>query len=956
MSALVDGTLESHQEFLPEFVLNREGHKTISLAICKELNECIEFEFSVAFITTSGFSLLLKTLDELNDKNIKGRIITADYLYFNNPEVFEQLLRIPNIEVRCSSDKNFHPKGYIFKKPNGIYSIIIGSANLTSGALRVNTEWNVKLNFLKQGSLFKTIKNEFENQWQRAVKLDQAWIDKYRDIYNNNKNNNNPWNEFIEQNVGSYTQKRFEPNKMQKEALFALNKLRSENKNKALLISATGTGKTFLSAFDTNAFHAKKILFVAHRERLLEDAYKTFKYIYNDSKTYGILSGNNKEMDADILFASSSTLCKPEYLYQFQPNEFDYVIIDEAHHSQANNHLAIIKYFQPKFLLGMTATAYRNDNKDIYELFDHNIAYEITLQKALNENLLCPFRYYGINDVYIRDDYVSSKNEVALEHLIADNRIKYIMSKANYYGCYNNKVQGLIFVSSKKEAKILKEKFNKFGWKTDTITDEDNQKIRNEKLSKLEHRQLDYIISVDVLNEGVDLPYVNQILMLRPTKSPIVFVQQLGRGLRQYKNNFDIKTYVTIIDFIANYNSSFMIPIALSGNKTFNKELLKKDMLSFDYLLNESSIEFDQITEQRIFKLINGWKNNQIIANLNDSFHHLKSILNKIPNHVDFIKFNEIDLRVLIGSKNVPSYLDFLIQKGYWDNHNYPLNEAMLKYIRFIFNEFCDGKNIECIKIIDHILNKQSYEIDDHNFKRLNNSYLINNQGDKYLAILDNKNKINQQFDDFLKINYFYEIIKDLVSFALLNNQKYYSPHNKFTLYEKYTRTDYCKIMKLSNNEPSVINGYKNFDSCMPIFINYQKQKDINVTLDYKDEFLNNNILIWETRNVIGKMNINNWKTFTKSSLFNIYKNYLNGMRVDLFIKKSKASDSDEFFYLGKVSMEWDNIKFHIVKETKNGKVNENTRALIPLKLENPVPENIYSYLVNRYDEKEEYN
>ncbi|MDE5599456.1 MAG: DEAD/DEAH box helicase, partial [Ureaplasma sp.] len=390
---------------------------------------------------------------------------------------------------------------------------------------------------------------------------------------------------------------RFEPNKMQKEALESLNLLRENNQNKALIVSATGTGKTYLAVFDVKQFNPNRILFIAHRDNILRSAKESFEFEFENSKTYGFINGQEKEFNKDFIFASSSTLNKDENLFKFNKDHFDYIIVDEAHHSAANSIEKIIKYFEPKFLLGLTATPNRTDGKEIYSLYSNNIAYEINLKKALENNLLCRFNYFGINDKFLL-------NTTNAKELCNENRINYIIEKAKYYGCYNNKVQGLIFVSSKSEAKLLTEMFNDKGIRTKYILSEtkDNDKITI--INELRERKIDYIVSVDVLSEGVDMPFVNQIIMLRPTKSTIVFSQQLGRGLRKYHDEFNYKDYLVVLDFIGNYDDNFLIPIALSNTTKIDKDNIKKTLVDIKYEEFNCNIEFDRISEEKIINSI----------------------------------------------------------------------------------------------------------------------------------------------------------------------------------------------------------------------------------------------------------------------------------------------------------------------------------------------------------------
>ena len=358
---------------------------------------------------------------------------------------------------------------------------------------------------------------------------------------------------------------------MQREALKNLFELR-QTKDRGLLISATGTGKTYLSAFDVKNVNPKKMLFTAHRKTILEKSKLTFENIIKDKKM--AVYGENGWENADYIFAMVQTLSRAEHLKNFSEDFFDYIIIDEVHHSGAKTYQALINYFKPKFLLGMTATPERTDDFDVYGLFNHNIAYEIRLYDALRENLLCPFHYFGISDISVDGEIINEK--ASIKKLAADERVNHIIEKSRYYGYSGDKLHGLIFVSRKDEAEILCEKFNERGIKSIFLTGDDTDNTREKGIEKLEKGEIDYIITVDIFNEGVDIPCVNQVILLRPTESSIVYIQQLGRGLRKSEN----KEFVVILDFIGNYEKNFLIPAAISQNNSFDKDFMKRFLMN----------------------------------------------------------------------------------------------------------------------------------------------------------------------------------------------------------------------------------------------------------------------------------------------------------------------------------------------------------------------------------------
>ena len=542
---------------------------------------------------------------------------------FNAPSMFKKLLKYNNIEIKIFEGKGFHPKGYIFHKDNQT-DIMIGSSNLTQNALAVNQEWNLFFSSDTQKEIVLKVEDEFNKQWKQSIPLTNEWIEDYQKVYVKPQRHKTI-------NVS----KEIKPNYMQKNALESLDNLRKNNKDKALLISATGTGKTYLAAFDVKAVHPKRMLLVVHRRSIALKAMETFKTIIKD-KSMGLFSGDTKEINCDYVFSTIQTIYKPENRQLFPKEEFDYIIIDEVHKAGANSYQELVNYFKPQFLLGMSATPERSDDFDIYKMFDYNIAYEIRLQQAMEYDLLCPFHYYGITDMTIDDHVIDDKSDFNL--LVDEKRVDYVIDKINDYGYSGDRVHGLIFVSRKEEAHRLSEMFNQRGFNTCALTGEATEKQRQEAMDSLESNKdgsLDYIFTVDIFNEGIDIPKVNQVVMLRPTQSSIIFIQQLGRGLR--KNNE--KDYVVVIDFIGNYEKNFFIPIALSGNTNFNKDNLRRFVSEGNLIIpGASTIQFDEISKKRIFNAIDLARFNDI-KYIKDSYKELKAKLGKIPELEDFEKY-----------------------------------------------------------------------------------------------------------------------------------------------------------------------------------------------------------------------------------------------------------------------------------------------------------------------------
>ena len=624
-TAFINYSHASNLAYKPQFISNnyKEGRKVIS-SVEDELLNCEEFAISVAFITMGGITPLLQTLRELKYRGVRGKILTTDYLTFSEPEALRKLAQFENLELKMFVTENrkegFHTKGYIFKKEE-IYRIIVGSSNMTSSALTTNREWNTKIVSTEQGEYTHNVVEEFDQLWNSEQVLPfEEFIERYTDTYTRNKVIQKQKKLARETEIPSLEVYRLQPNSMQVGFINNLQKIYEAGENRALLISATGTGKTYASAFAMRELGFQRVLFLVHRNQIAKQAMKSYRKVFGGQVVMGMVTGKHQKYDADFVFATIQTLSKDEILEKYGKTAFDAIVIDEAHHSAANSYKKVMDYFHPKLWLGMTATPdKRDDNLDgrnIYEIFNHQIAYEIRLQDAMEEDLLCPFHYFGITDLEVIADAGKSKQDKIenFQYLTSDERALNVMKQAEFFGYSGERVKGLIFCSRIDEARILSEKFNSKGWRTLVLSGNDSEETRVEAIERLagDEREdaLDYIISVDIFSEGVDVPEINQVIMLRPTESPIVFIQQLGRGLRKAEE----KEYVVVLDFIGNYRNNFMIPIALSGDLSYNKDNIRRYVTEGGRVIpGASTIHFDEVSRKRIFQAIDNANFSDII-------------------------------------------------------------------------------------------------------------------------------------------------------------------------------------------------------------------------------------------------------------------------------------------------------------------------------------------------------
>lgn len=686
-------------------VNNHHKNENVLTTLSHELQHCESFIFSVAFITESGLATLKSIFWDLKKKGVKGRILTSTYLYFNKPKIFKELLKIDNIEVRLTDIQGFHSKGYIFKHKD-YYSLIVGSSNLTAHALKVNYEWNIKLSSHENGEIVYHFNNQFEEVWQCSQPLTELWIKKYEQTYI--KSTEEQAVEQVIEFPGQYeinsieNALKIQPNKMQQTALKEIESLRKSGVDKGLVISATGTGKTYLAAFDVRRFAPKRMLFIVHREQILNKAKEDFKKVLGGyDHEFGILSGTNKQTDAKYLFATIQTISKDENLTYFDKEAFDYILIDEVHKAGAHSYLKVIDYFKPKFLMGMTATPERTDDFNIYELFNYNIAYEIRLQEALEEDMLCPFHYYGVTDIEYYGELID--DSTILSKLVTEERVNHMIEKINYYGFSGESVKGLIFCSRKEEAEKLSSALNEKGFRTVALTGDHSQEERALRVTELEEGLLDYILTVDIFNEGIDIPSINQVIMLRQTQSSIVFIQQLGRGLRKHHS----KEFVTIIDFIGNYKNNYLIPIALSGDQSLNKDNIRRHMKDTTYIKGVSTINFEEIAKKQIFQAINK-SNLTTLKMLRDAYIALKNRIGTVPYLTDFIINNSIDPVVVVGKTN---YYQFLKKMKEDTPH---LSDYENKILTMLSQEVLNGKRKHEMILLQLLLNNKSVSYDDY--------------------------------------------------------------------------------------------------------------------------------------------------------------------------------------------------------------------------------------------------
>lgn len=641
--------------------------------LIQSLKKADSVDIIVSFLMESGVKMLLEELDNALKRGAKIRILTGNYLGITQPSALYLLKKKlgSRVDMRFYNEKerSFHPKSYIFHYER--YSdIYIGSSNISRSALTSGIEWNYRFSSVSDPKNYEKFYQVFEDLFEHhSIIIDNEELKRYsqnwhrpavaKDLERYEYSHQNEENESEDTKVRLL----YEPRGAQIEALCALEDTRAEGAKRALVQAATGVGKTYLAAFDSKSY--ERVLFVAHREEILKQAAASFRNVRN-SEDYGFFTGEEKSTDKSVIFASVATLGRSEYLSEkyFAPDYFQYLVIDEFHHAVNEQYQRIVKYFKPQFLLGLTATPERMDGRNIYELCDYNVPYEISLKDAINKGMLVPFHYYGIYDDtdysglhLIRGRYDEKElNETYIGNVHRHDLIY------KYYCKYGSK-KALGFCCSRAHAEEMAKEFCERGIPSVAVYSNANgtySEERGKAIEKLKSGEIRVIFSVDMFNEGVDITSVDMVMFLRPTESPIVFLQQLGRGLRRSKG----KEYLNVLDFIGNYEKAGRVRFLLTGrtlgkNEYYNpadRSAFPDDcLIDFDMKLIDLFSEMDK-------------KHLKIKDQIRNEYYRVKELLGRIPSRMDLFTYMDDDIyRVAIThSKDNPfkRYLDFRKELG----------------------------------------------------------------------------------------------------------------------------------------------------------------------------------------------------------------------------------------------------------------------------------------------------
>ena len=832
---------------------------TFLATIQANLRSCRSFAFSVSFIKKAGLVLLANDIKSALERGAKGRLITSTYQNFTDVESLNFFCKLNltfenfdcHLDDECFyDDKNystngFHTKGYLFEFDDRC-ELVVGSSNITRYALLKNIEWDLVIDCQKTDEAYQSACVEFDELWKKTLELTQDRINLYAQKINF----------AIERWDMDYdlAEQKIKPNYMQRKALKELNRNRAIGVNRALIVSATGSGKTYLAAFDALNFAPNRLLYVVHEGSILRKSLETFQEVFGSLKTCGMYSGEAKELEADFIFTTNVSMCRS--LELFSKKEFDYIIIDECHHAVADTYRQIIDYFEPEFLLGLTATENRMDNKDVVELFGNNIPYELRLRDAIINDLIVPFHYYGIRDELVNYGLTDSEERRLIAQISNEDNCNFIYQQIESHRPEGQKLKALAFCRNIQHARMMAENLSEY-YHTAFLCGKNKtgERIRAYNDLQSDNKELEILFAVDILNEGVDIPGVNMVLFLRPTESSTIFIQQLGRGLRKYPN----KNFVTILDFIGNsYKRSVHIALALGSlskgyilEKKLLKAMLRNDFRALGLEEYGVRINIDDLSKEEILHHIDDENFNRI-QYLKKDYQNFKSYLKipTFPKHMDYVNSDYAPnllkfMKIKIDNKKTNSYYGFL--KGIGED--VPLfTDEQIVAINYISSLLPLVRRHEYL-IVKHLLEGITSE---QQLRLLLSNEIVGyseEQFDHAMRFMKEGGAIAQA-DGLVRFNCivepeFEEYISDLLEYGLSQYAVRYKNEEDFLLYQDY-RQDQALLKILENPKHNQLGTYYK-DGKMYIFAGLKKDDSVQEHLNYKDKFLDSETFQWES-------------------------------------------------------------------------------------------------------------
>ena len=854
---------------------------TFLATIQTNLRMCKEFCFSVSFIKKAGLVLLMNDIRSAIERGAKGKLITSTYQNFTDVESLNSFLKLAltfdnfecHLDDECFYDERnyttngFHTKGYLFDFGDRC-EVIVGSSNITRYALLKNIEWDLVVDCQKQDEAYLNACKEFNDLWGKTYELTQDHINLYAQKLNF----------AIERWDMDYdlAEQRIKPNYMQRKALKELNRNRAIGINRALVVSATGSGKTYLAAFDAMNFAPNRLLYVVHEGSILRKSLETFQEVFGGLKTCGMYTGEAKELEADFIFTTNVSMCNS--LELFDKKEFDYIIIDECHHAVASTYRKIIEYFEPEFLLGLTATENRMDNQDVVELFGNNIPYELRLRDAIINDLIVPFHYYGIRDELIDYGLTDSAERRLIAQMSDEENCDFIYQQIEKHRPQGQKLKALAFCRNIQHARMMKENMEEY-YHTAFLSGKNKtgERIRAYNDLQSDNKELEILFAVDILNEGVDIPGVNMVLFLRPTESSTIFIQQLGRGLRKFQN----KSHVTILDFIGNsYKRSVHIALALGSlskgyilEKKLLKSMVREDFKPLGLEEYGVKISIDDLSKEEILHHIDKENFNQI-RYLKKDYQNFKDYLKTptFPKHMDYVNSDYAPnllkfMKIKIDGKKTESYYGFL--KGIGEDVPLFTEEqiAAIAYLSSMLplvrrHEFliaqCLLNDITSESQIRQIL---SNEIGGYTDEQFDHALRFMVEGG---AVIADDGEVMFACDADIE---FKEFVSDMLNYGLSQyGVRYKDDEEDFLLYQDY-RQDQALLKILENPKHNQYGTYyKNGN--MYIFAGLKKDDSVQDHLNYKDKFLDKETFQWESIANITEKDIEKQRTSKQAFIF----------------------------------------------------------------------------------------
>lgn len=696
---IIDNPLISNIRLSDNYLFTNENQQALINHLHQEIRTCDEVYFIYPFISNAILNKLRSSFTYALNHNITIHFITTTFddmaLFVNLYALVKIIKKYPNIKVKVENNlekrsERIHIKAAIFRRNSGFSSAIIGSSNLTQKGLASGREWNIKINEFDNAQLYQNILHQYYKLWnENLVDLsdEQQRLQLMSRLEYNRLLTNSNNQQSLASNYFLYD--------FQNELINKLKLRRKLKKTKHLIVMATGVGKTVVSAFDylnqveENNNQKLSILFLAHQREIIEQAIITFRKVINDKNFATILNSKKNNFQERHLFATVQTVHR--HLKKFKPQQFDIIIFDEAHHLGAKTFHTILQYFQPQQIIGLTATPEREDNKNIINYFDNEFAHELRLWDAINEKLLSPFDYYCIDDIPADLTGIDLNNEQQLfKKLNTDSRNKLLLDVINdYIGFYSNRVC-LIFCINITHAQIIVRFLQNQGLKADFLTSK-NQSNRSKIINNFKKKIINYLCVVNIFNEGVDIPEIDTIILLRPTNSKTVYLQQLGRGLRKTENKYCLEVY----DLIANIDKKYDITVGIKNLSNSHIINVNKQLINSFNLPYGCTITLEPRSQ------------NIILANLKQWYQSRNQIYLVI--HSYYQLYNEAGiLKILVD-------YDLTIQEFY----NY-LNDFYLRVAKNIRNyQAGDNDSNRNQNILKQFLFLNDYQIVNYFYLRL---------------------------------------------------------------------------------------------------------------------------------------------------------------------------------------------------------------------------------------------